>query len=327
MTYSRDDAVIIYASNAVAYTCIYTYMASMECRQPLLGETQVEQNVELLTYGRPPIRQTANRVVTVRQLLEQAVRNKYGRRIRLLSTPATDAELERFWNNLRISIRPVDTEPKEVGRSIVDITTKDYINNGSEKDESTIEISKPTGIAKGSSAEWYVKNGLSWSVNSNVGSNIMRLAAMVPVSGTVGAVGLITKQRLEEDSIGHTLGADSLMLQYKKQEKVVVPPHSKVTVSVTSYAIRYSFNYTLQLSALATDAISIQFRTPCQNIWAGCCTGCCKSTGYITARELLTAMQLPGYSEGSGWVHFTQDGVLSWVGDAVKVQKKEQPLS
>ena len=302
-------------------------MASNECRQPLLGETQVEHNVELLTYGRPPIRQTANRVVTVRQLLEQAVKIKYGRRIRLLSTPATDAELERFWSNLRISIRPVDTEPKEVGRSIVDITTKDYINSGSEKDESTIEISKPTGIAKGGSAEWYVKNGLSWSVNSNVGSNIMRLAAMVPVSGTVGAVGLITKQRLEEDSIGHTLGADSLMFQYKKQEKVVVPPHSKVTVSVTSYAIRYSFNYTLQLSALATDAISIQFRTPFQDILAGCCTGCCKSTGYITARELLTAMQLPGYSEGSGWVHFTQDGVLSWVGDAVEVQKKEQPLS
>ena len=116
------------------------------------------------------------------------------------------------------------------------------------------------------------------------------------------------------------------MLQYKKQEKVVVPPHSKVTVIITSYAIRYSFNYTLQLSALATDGISIQFRTPFQDYLAGCCAGCCKSMGFITARELLTAMQLPGYSEGSGWVYFIQDGVLSWVGDAVEVQKKEQPL-
>ena len=308
-------------------------MASIDSRPLLAGERQVERNVELLTYGRPqPIRQIANRVVTIGQLLEQASKIKYGRRIRLLSTPATDAELERFWNNLRVSIRPVDTEPREVGRSIVDITTKDYTNGGSEKDESTIELSKPAGIAKGSSAEWYVKKGLSWSVSSNVGSNIMRLAAMVPVSGTVGAVGLITKQWLEEDSIGQTLGADSLMLQYKKQEKVVVPPHSKVTVTITSYAIRYSFNYTLQLSALATDAISIQFRTPFQDFLAGCCccccccAGCCKSMGFITARELLTAMQLPGYSEGSGWVHFIQDGVLSWVGDAVEVQKKEQPL-
>ena len=33
-------------------------------------------------------------------------------------------------------------------------------------------------------------------------------------------------------------------------------------------------------------------------------------------------MQLPGYSEGSGWAHFIQDGVLSWMGDA-EVQKKE----
>ena len=36
---------------------------------------------------------------------------------------------------------------------------KDYANGGSEKDESTIELSKPAGIAKGSSAEWYVKYG------------------------------------------------------------------------------------------------------------------------------------------------------------------------
>ena len=192
---------------------------------------------------------------------------------------------------------------------------------------SVIEVSKPAGIAKGSSAEWYVKNGLSWSVSSNVGGNIMRLAAMVPVSGTVGAVGSITKQRLEEDAIGHTLSADSLMFRYKKEERVVVPPHSKVTVSIISYAIRYSFNYTLQLSALATDIISIKFRTPCQACWACCCIVCCTSSGFITARELLTAVQLPGYSEVSRWVHFTQDGVLSWVGDGVKVQKEELSLS
>ena len=284
--------------------------------------------VELLTYADPqPVPQIPNRVLGVEDILEEAAKIKYGRRIHFLRTAATDAELLRFWNNLRISIRPVDTEPREVGRSTVDVVTKDYINNGSEQDVSVIELSKPAGIAKGSSAEWYVKNGLSWSVSSNVGGNIMRLAAMVPVSGTVGAVGSITKQRLEEDAIGHTLSADSLMFRYKKEERVVVPPHSKVTVSIISYAIRYSFNYTLQLSALATDIISIKFRTPCQACWACCCIVCCTSSGFITARELLTAVQLPGYSEGSRWVHFMQDGVLSWVGDGVKVQKEELSLS
>ena len=291
--------------------------------------------MELLTYADPqPVQQIPDIVFSVEDLLEEAAKIKYGERIRLLRTAATEAELQRFWNNLRISIRPVDTKPREVGRSTVDVITKDYINNGSEQDVSVIEVSKPAGIAKGSSAEWYVKNGLSWSVSSNVGGNIMRLAAMVPVSGTVGAVGSITKQRLEEDAIGHTLSADSLTFQYKKEEKIIVPPHSKVTVSIISYAIRYSFNYTLQLSALATDTISIKFRTPCQ----ACCVCCladivccarvfCATSGFITARELLTAVQLPGYSEGSGWVHFTQDGVLSWVGDGAKVQKEELPLS
>lgn len=284
--------------------------------------------VELLTYADPqPVQQIPNRVLAVEDLLEEAAKIKYGRRIHFLRTAATDAELQKFWNNLRISVRPVDTEPREVGRSTVDVVTKDYINNGSEQDVSIIDLSKPAGIAKGSSAEWYVKNGLSWAVSSNVGGNIMRLAAMVPVSGTVGAVGSITKQRLEEDAIGHTLSADSLTFKYRKEERVVVPPYSKVTVSIISYAIRYSFNYTLQLSALATDTISIKFRTPCQACWACCCLVCCTSSGFITARELLTAVQLPGYSEGSGWVHFTQDGVLSWVGDGVKVQKEELSLS
>ena len=284
--------------------------------------------MELLTYANPqPVQQIPNRVFSVEDLLEEAAKIKYGRSIHFLRTAATDAELQKFWNNLRISIRPVDTKPREVGRSTVDVVTKDYINNGSEQDVSVIEVSKPAGIAKGSSAEWYVKNGLSWAVSSNVGGNIMRLAAMVPVSGTVGAVGSITKQRLEEDAIGHTLSADSLTFKYRKEERVIVPPHSKVTVSIISYAIRYSFNYTLQLSALATNIIPVKFRTPCQACWACCCVICCTSSGYITARELLTAVQLPGYSEGSGWVHFTQDGVLSWVGDGVKVQKEELSLS
>ena len=33
------------------------------------------------------------------------------------------------------------------------------------------------------------------------------------------------------------------------------------------------------------------------------------SSGFITARELLTARHLPGYCEESDWVHLTQDGV------------------
>jgi len=91
--------------------------------------------------------------------------------------------------------------------------------------------------------------------------------------------------------------------------------------------IRYSFHYTLQFSALQSEEISIKFRTKFQDYWGGCCLGCCVSSGIITARELLTAMPLPGFSEDSNWVHFTQDGVLSWVGDGSKVQKVEHPLS
>ena len=306
-------------------------MASIESRPLLQGTAEPEEavahSVELLTYGQRQPTHMPNQVLSVASLLEEAARIKYGRRISFLWTSATDAQLKHFWDNLRISIRPVDTEPREVGRSIVDITTKDYVNSGSESDESTIEIYKPAGIAKGTSAEWYVQNGLTWGVSSTIGTNIMRLAALVPVRGTVGAVGSITKRRLEEEALGHTLSADTLSFTYKREEKIVVPPRSKVTVTITSYAIRYSFHYTLQLSALQSEAISIKFRTPFQDCWGGCCPGCCTSSGFITARELLTASLLPGYCEESDWVHFTQDGVLSWVGDGSKVQKIEQRLS
>ena len=59
------------------YTTLKAAMASIDSRPLLAGERQVERNVELLTYGRPqPIRQTANRVVTIGQLLEQASKIK-----------------------------------------------------------------------------------------------------------------------------------------------------------------------------------------------------------------------------------------------------------
>ena len=313
-------------------------MASIESRPLLQGIAEPESGahahrVELLTYGqRQPAYRTSQQLqLTVAELLEEAARIKYGRRIRFLYTSATEAQLQRFWDNLRISIRPVDTEPREVGRSVIDITTKDYVNSGSEKDESIVEICKPAGVAKGTSAEWYVQNGLTWSVSSNIGTNIMRLAAMVPVRGTVGAMGSITQQKLTQEALGHSLSADTLSFTYKREEKVVVPPRSKVTVTITSYAIRYSFHYTLQFSALQSEEISIKFRTKFQDYWGGCCLGCCLgccvSSGIITARELLTAMPLPGFSEDSNWVRFTQDGVLSWVGDGSKVQKIEHPLS
>jgi len=140
-------------------------------------------------------------------------------------------------------------------------------------------------------------------------------------------VGSITQQRLVREALGHSLSADTLSFAYKREEKVVVPPRSKVSVTITSYAIRYSFHYTLQFSALQSEAISIKFRTKFQDCWGGCCLGCCTSSGFITARELLTATPLPGFSEDSNWVHFTQDGILSWVGDGSKVQKIEHPLS
>jgi len=305
-------------------------MASIESRLLLqdIEEPEAGENrVELLTYGQRQPAYRPNQQWTVARLLEEAARIKYGRRIRFLYTSATEGQLQRFWDNLRVSIKPVDTEPREVGRSIVDITTKDYVNSGSESDESIVEICKPAGVAKGTSAEWYVQNGLTWSVSSNIGTNIMRLAAMVPVRGTVGAVGSITQQRLVREALGHSLSADTLSFAYKREEKVVVPPRSKVSVTITSYAIRYSFHYTLQFSALQSEEISIKFRTKFQDYWGGCCLGCCVSSGIITARELLTAMPLPGFSEDSNWVRFTQEGILSWVGDGSKVQKIEHPLS
>ena len=86
--------------------------------------------MELLTYADPqPVQQIPDIVFSVEDLLEEAAKIKYGERIRLLRTAATEAELQRFWNNLHNSIRPVDTKPREVGRSTVDVITKDYVNN------------------------------------------------------------------------------------------------------------------------------------------------------------------------------------------------------
>ena len=108
-----------------------------------------------------------------------------------------------------------------------------------------------------------------------------------------------------------------------------MPPRTKVTATITTYSVTYRLEYVVEFKCRADAFIPGTYAAP-----QGCCReledlvgliGCCSQPGVITAVELFRP--LPGFRQVDDYVFISQEGVLSWVGEEVKVDKQEQALS
>lgn len=269
--------------------------------------------------------------ITKEQLLENAVKAKYGPRSRLRKTFQTENSLNRMWETFELSnLEPKsgNITPQEVGRRTVDIISKEYTNWGSEKEVSSITISKTSETESSTFADWTTTKGVVFGTN-DIGANIMALAAMVPVGGSIGLGGSFSKKKTYSRRIGQS-SYDTFTISHSQGENISVPPRTKVTATITTYSVTYRLEYVVEFKCRADTFIPVTYGAPLQ----GCCReledlvgliGCCSQPGVITAVELFRP--LPGFRQVDDYVFISQEGVLSWVGEEVKVDKQEQALS
>lgn len=259
--------------------------------------------------------------ITKEKLLEEAVNAKYGPRIKLRKTAITDNSLKRMWENFEVtSVDPKHHKPQEVARRIVDINTKEYINRGSEADESSVNISKSSGSERSTTADWTSTTGVEFGASANIGASVMGLAAMVPVGGNIGFGGSVSKQKTDSKHFGKS-SCDTFTISYTQDEKISVPPRTKVTATITTYSVTHRLEYEVEFACKATNFIPVRYQTSLQS----CFGGCCSKSGIITAAELLSS--LPGFRQADDRVFFKQEGAVSWVGEGAKVEKEETALS
>ncbi len=277
-----------------------------------------KEGVEMTSYSSAASRAqkpAKEDTVTFWELYERAAKNIYGENIRVIKTPWARKQIDDL--NFKITVAEAEQTPKETSRTIIDINMKEYTNRGQkEVDETMVKVSKSTSKTKGSRYSFSSTKGVDWGIGGNIGGQIMGLAMAggnASISANYGRhKSTTTGQEESEDN--------SFTLSYEQEEKISVPPGTHVKATITSYSVRYEQRYTLKLGILSSLNIPVTYRTRCQQM----CFGICRNSGFVNVTQMLQT--LPNYCVEEDMATFTQDGILSWVGQGSSIDKSEEPL-
>ena len=234
---------------------------------------------------------------TMWELFEQTAKDQYGEDIKVVKTIWAQEQLDNL--EFDITLEDVDEEPKEARRTIMDINMKEYKNTGEECDESVVRVEKSTSKSKESRYNFSTTTGVDWGVGGNIGAQIMGVAM---AGGSFGVKADYHKHKSETAGKSETTGSN-FTFGYTQEEKIKVPPMTKIKAKITTYSMKYEQRYTLRLSLPTDLTIPLLYKTKCQALLCGS-----KSTR-ISAEQLLYGLR--GYRKEDDKVSFLQDGTLS----------------
>lgn len=264
-----------------------------------------------LVVTQQPRATTAITIATWWDLLQAAAQRIYGGSIQLQQTVHAKNNLDRLVADLQFIVVHSEPQPRETKQTIVDISSKEYINRSErERDETFVKMSK-TPLATGRRYHFYTTNGVRWNTSANLGAQILSMA----MSGGTMRVGTSQDNwqvQGQDNAINPELG-----FQYFQEEKIVVPPGVNVTAKFITSTVKIEQVYTLQFFISSSQFVPISYIDPG-------CFGCCTASGFVNAAELLRT--LPNYRLQGGLVYFTQTGTLTWIGEKCTIEKIEKTL-
>ena len=268
---------------------------------------------ELTTYYYSPLDSAmpTNNHVTFWQLYERAARARYGEDITIIKTPLA----ERMVNNIEFQVTVVDKErePREATRTIVGITTKEYSNRGKDtQDETVVKIYKTSPpTSKGERYSFFTTEGVNFGIGGNIAAQVMGLSI------TGGSLRITGQFSATEQSNEH-----GYSVSYHQEEKISVPPGTRVTAKIVSYSIKYEMFYTLKFSVKRSATVPLVYMSNCQRL----CFRACRSSGVVYASDMIST--LPNYNgeDADGTASFVQTGTLFWIGEGCSVDKLEESL-
>ena len=263
-------------------------------------------------------KKTQKKLVTWWQLFENGAKSRFGPDIEVFRTEEAEDELARFVQDLEFTVIRSDAEPLVTRPTIIDMTSKEFINLGEkEKDESIIRVGKNQPICAGTRYHFSTSEGVSFDQKYNFGARIVSLA-MVGGFMRVGGDNTVRDR-------GYNVG---LQFSYSQEEKIAIPPRMKVKIKIITYTKKFRQDYTLEFNTPRTRYVMATYLTKCQQscrdkccfFGCGCC--CCRpKQGAVFAADILHT--LPEFRDGGGICSFTQSGTLTWVGESCNLEKTE----
>ena len=248
-------------------------------------------------------------------LLLQAAREIYGRRVWLRRSWFTDRDKEEFLKALFSDAKNINPrDPVEISKNTVDVNEKIYANHEGSEDETTVKIVSCVENSEGHNYQETTTKGVQWGASANIGLQFGLPQVGVGATGGLGA----NFQRTRTLAISNEkTTSNKVELQSHHEEVVKIPPGKKVIVKMTSYRVRYKLEYTMEYKIAKTARIHITF-DPCGLGLP------CLSHGALTPQQLMN--DLPGFREDEEFAYFTQEGELRWVADRMEVEKTVVPV-
>lgn len=247
-------------------------------------------------------------------LLEQAAKAHYGNSIKLIKTTWTLNKLGNMERDFEISFVSSDEEPKETRRTILDINMKEYTNNSKEVDQTVVKVVKTLSKSSGSRYQYAATKGVDWGISSNIGGKVMILAMAGGSTSFGGNYGRQKHSSSEEEMSQIKM----LQFSYEQEERISVPPMTRVKAKITTYSMKYEQGFALKFSIPASYRIPVTYKTRCQQTFCGV------TIRYLSVTDLLQT--LPGYCVEKDTASFIEPGNLSWVGEGSSIDKVIEPL-
>ena len=299
-------SIAIYMHQCKQYSVLATYAASYIAISNQLNRRAIAISMagqSFLVYVTP-------------SYLLTAAQRKYGRNISVIGAP--EDQLNAFWDSVEIKIArsQMYERPAEESRIIVDITSKEHCNTGTEDDVIEVETAqeeiKKEGISYtlsfGKQSGWEFGGGVS------IGASFFNAAG-----ASLGLGGQRTKSRWRSEE-NHRVKERSLSQLYAvKATQITVPPNTKVTVRITTYAVTYKLKVKALFTASPNSCIPFYYRKGlgkliCSGVGPGC-----RKFGFITARELFRYQS--EFQDLYGCIEFTRDSEVSYIGETVEMHK------
>ena len=256
---------------------------------------------------------------TIDRLVNSALRERFGPGARKVNSPFYEQQKRSFEEVLlRNSWITSSRKPQEISKIQVDVNEKIYSNNGDGRSKSTdgdnskVTIVKSSEVSEGFNYQQATSSGLEWGAGANIGAQFGLPQVGIGMSG--GASTNFTKTSSTTTTESHSK-ENKIGQQSHHEESVIIPPGHKVTVTMTSYRIKYQLEYTMKYTVLKSSSMYVRYYTS----WS---CGLCSISCNLDATHLLHS--LPDYREEGQFVSFTQQGHLTWFADRMEVDKIEQ---
>ena len=269
------------------------------------------RGLEMASYTPSAASQSTQvRYVTFWDLFEQAAKHLYGDDIRVVRTPGTSNHINNFSDKFELMDVKMTAPPRETKRTITDVNLKEYKNSGHEgEDETVFKVVRENTYKTGERYHFSSTDGTQWDVGGNFGVNISGMGIGGVSAGVSGKYG---KSKSQTSGTESSTGKE-VRLSYEQEERIKVPPRSKVKVEITSYQAKYEQPYTIKLGVDSSYFIPLVYKTRCQQLCFG------RNVGAVNVTEMLNT--LPGYTLENNKATISMAGILSWSSDGFGVDK------